>query len=451
MRTRTRFNLLLLSKSKQLGPKCLLLLWLSGTGVGYAGEPSAAAPAQRSVIGTNASQTVEAGAAAIRAAVKAQASELSQSVESIETGSAHGLKAIVLWKLVIGCGIGLLALVALSNWHRWRVRHSSKGQSARRVPKDPIMAELARAMQPDVQLRAAVTVENKSSGLPYAMVPPAQTGSEPSPVMPRPDPSVFPINEAVTSLAAAFHKMNRASEEVERLNLLGELLTQVKSLKEASGLAQMRSIWLVSTGLLGLLKQFSIQPANMTGSALRTVAVAIDLLETLAKQTVRADQAIDPAIRLLAVDDDAVSRQTIAVALKKIFDEPDMACDGPGALALAHQRSYDVIFLDIEMPGMDGFELCAKIRQTQYNRTTPIVFVTNHHDFESRAKSALVGAHELIAKPFLAFEIALKALTLILRARRESETRGILGQSKEVRERAVGTGPIRTSFCPGIS
>jgi DNA-binding response OmpR family regulator len=70
---------------------------------------------------------------------------------------------------------------------------------------------------------------------------------------------------------------------------------------------------------------------------------------------------------------------------------------------------------------MDGFELCAKIRETEANRKTPIVFVTSHTDFDSRAKSALLGAHDLIGKPFLAFEITVKALTLVLRARQESE------------------------------
>src|SRR2546426_5710002 len=47
----------------------------------------------------------------------------------------------------------------------------------------------------------------------------------------------------------------------------------------------------------------------------------------------------------------------------------------------------EVVFLDVQMPGMDGFELCSKIRETQLNRSTPVVFVTGMNDFQSRANS----------------------------------------------------------------
>jgi PleD family two-component response regulator len=66
---------------------------------------------------------------------------------------------------------------------------------------------------------------------------------------------------------------------------------------------------------------------------------------------------------------------------------------------------------------MDGFELCSKIRQTQLNQATPVVFVTCQTDFDARAKSSLCGGNDFLTKPFLTFEITLKALTLALRAR----------------------------------
>jgi CheY-like chemotaxis protein len=99
--------------------------------------------------------------------------------------------------------------------------------------------------------------------------------------------------------------------------------------------------------------------------------------------------------------------------LKKIFREPDLAESGEPALALA-KNAYDAIFLDIEMPGMDGFELCEKIRKTPLNQNTPIVFVTSHDNFESRAKLVTKGAQDLIGKPYLPTEITLKALQLSL-------------------------------------
>ena len=132
----------------------------------------------------------------------------------------------------------------------------------------------------------------------------------------------------------------------------------------------------------------------------------------------RPDLVTEPPVRLLAVDDDPISRRAMSLALAKAFNAPDLAPDGLTALALAGRQTYDVIFLDVEMPGMDGFELCTKIHETELNRTTPVVFVTRHSDFDSRAKSTELGARgSHLGKPFLVFEITVKALTLVMRAR----------------------------------
>jgi CheY-like chemotaxis protein len=122
-------------------------------------------------------------------------------------------------------------------------------------------------------------------------------------------------------------------------------------------------------------------------------------------------------VRLLAVDDDPICRHAISFALKRTLHAPDLANDGDAGLRFAQETGYDVIFLDVEMPGMDGFELCTEIHKTKPNRATPVVFVTNQSDFDARVQSALSGGCDLIAKPFLTFELAVKALTLALQNR----------------------------------
>ena len=97
--------------------------------------------------------------------------------------------------------------------------------------------------------------------------------------------------------------------------------------------------------------------------------------------------------------------------------QPDLAVNGEAALVHVAEKAYDVIFLDVHMPGMDGFELCTKIRASDLNRATPVVFVTGQSDFDSRAKSVLSGGNDLMGKPFLIFEVAVKALTLALQSR----------------------------------
>ena len=69
------------------------------------------------------------------------------------------------------------------------------------------------------------------------------------------------------------------------------------------------------------------------------------------------------------------------------------------------------------MPGMTGIELCSKLRRLPSQKATPVVFVTRLNDFESRANSMMSGGTDLIAKPFLFMELAVKAMLYVLRGR----------------------------------
>jgi len=225
----------------------------------------------------------------------------------------------------------------------------------------------------------------------------------------------------IVGLRAQFSKITRASDKAIRVELLREFFHQLSTLKEKAGLPELRPAWLMICGLQGLVQQLSMTATNINPSVLRTAAGAVDVLETLCAPGVDPNLATRTPVELLAVDDNAVCLSAVSLALKKAFRQPDLAAEGVGGLALAQQKQYDAIFLDVEMPGMDGFELCQKIHETYLNRTTPIIFVTSHSDFDSRAQSTLVGGQDLIAKPFLSFEITVKALTLTLRGRLENK------------------------------
>jgi DNA-binding response OmpR family regulator len=77
---------------------------------------------------------------------------------------------------------------------------------------------------------------------------------------------------------------------------------------------------------------------------------------------------------------------------------------------------FDLIFLDVNLPQMDGFELCQHIRQMPAHSRTPIVFLTGLTTIENRVQSSLSGGNDFIGKPFNLHELSVKALTLILRA-----------------------------------
>ena len=81
------------------------------------------------------------------------------------------------------------------------------------------------------------------------------------------------------------------------------------------------------------------------------------------------------------------------------------------------QNRFDLVFLDVDMPGMNGFELCAKLHDLPMHKKTPVIFVTGLNAFENRAPSMMSGGNDLIAKPFLFVELAVKALVFTLRQR----------------------------------
>ena len=152
---------------------------------------------------------------------------------------------------------------------------------------------------------------------------------------------------------------------------------------------------------------------------------------------VEPDLATNPPIRMLVVDDDPVARRAITCALQMAFEKPESQEGGEGALAAATERLFDLIFLDVQMPGMDGFTVCSKIHETVQNRTTPVVFVTGHSDFKARTQAALSGGGDLIGKPFLTAEVTVKALTFSLRGRlqkRKTSTDAVLQNELRSRE-----------------
>ena len=216
--------------------------------------------------------------------------------------------------------------------------------------------------------------------------------------------------------------ISRESSDMARRRMLTYLFFEMGVLKDESNFPEALPVWQLSSALEGLLKQLTGTTKSITPSTLRTVAGGLDLLNDLCAPDSQPGLPTDRHFRLLVVDDDLISRQGLSHALRKAFSQPDLAEDGKTALAQASLQAYDVIFLDVQMPGMDGFELCTKIRDTALNRTTPIVFVTIHSDFEARCKSTLSGGNDLMGKPFLAFEVTVKALTLALRRQLQIKT-----------------------------
>ncbi|MCX6892373.1 MAG: response regulator, partial [Verrucomicrobia bacterium] len=89
--------------------------------------------------------------------------------------------------------------------------------------------------------------------------------------------------------------------------------------------------------------------------------------------------------------------------------------DPKAALQWMQEKQYELVVLDVQMPGMNGFELCRRLRLLPGYLQTPVIYVTAYNDFENRAKSVLSGGDELISKPVFPMELAVKAITQLLK------------------------------------
>ena len=180
--------------------------------------------------------------------------------------------------------------------------------------------------------------------------------------------------------------IGREPDDPARQKMLKNLYFEMGVLKDEAGFPEALPVWQAASALEGLLKQLIEKMRNVTPSTLLTVAGGLDLLDDLCVPGLQPDLLTDRPLKFLVVDDDMISSNALSLSLKKAFSQPDLAGDGETALARATQQAYDVIFLDVVMPGMDGFEVCSKIRDTVPNRTTPVVFVTGQSDFDARCQ-----------------------------------------------------------------
>jgi CheY-like chemotaxis protein len=208
-----------------------------------------------------------------------------------------------------------------------------------------------------------------------------------------------------------------AEDENARWKIIAAMYLSLLALARSLENSELHPAFQMCSALAGLLKKLQENPKTATPSTLHTVTNAVDLLDDLCVAGVRPDLADNPRVNILVVDDDPLTRRAISVALQTSFLKPDNAEDGESALTLAAEIPYDVIFMDVQMPGIDGFTACAKIHETIPNRTTPVVFVTSHTDAASREKSTASGGRDFVTKPFIFVEITVKALTFALRNR----------------------------------
>ncbi|MSO89785.1 MAG: PleD family two-component system response regulator [Rhodospirillaceae bacterium] len=103
--------------------------------------------------------------------------------------------------------------------------------------------------------------------------------------------------------------------------------------------------------------------------------------------------------RILVVDDVPANVGVLEAKLSSEYFDVSTAADGPTALAQIRQSPPDLVLLDVMMPGMDGFEVCRRIRADIATQHLPVVMVTALSDIEDRVKGLEAGADDFLTKP----------------------------------------------------
>ncbi|MBI2926545.1 MAG: response regulator [Verrucomicrobia bacterium] len=223
--------------------------------------------------------------------------------------------------------------------------------------------------------------------------------------------------ERLATLRKLLHDFTKSADESGRLASLSELYRKVHSLTGSAALIDVPTISQMSCCVEALLKELCEKPKSITPSSTRTIAHAVDFLGTLLERGGAAAPEEGPPPSILVVDDEIISRKAVIFALQKASLKAVAVEDTNVGFALLSTNQFDLVILDVDMPNMNGFELCKKLRALPDYKDTPVIFVTHAGDFESRAASTISGGNDLIAKPFVFTELSVKALMYVIKAR----------------------------------
>ncbi|MFT5521287.1 MAG: twitching motility two-component system response regulator PilG [Enterobacterales bacterium] len=105
-------------------------------------------------------------------------------------------------------------------------------------------------------------------------------------------------------------------------------------------------------------------------------------------------------LKAMVIDDSKTIRRTAETLLKKVGCEVVTALDGFDALSKIADQKPDIIFIDIMMPRLDGYQTCALIKNNKEYKKTPVVMLSSKDGLFDKAKGRIVGSDQYLTKPF---------------------------------------------------
>jgi two-component system response regulator ResD len=122
---------------------------------------------------------------------------------------------------------------------------------------------------------------------------------------------------------------------------------------------------------------------------------------------------MDKEVKILVVDDEERIRRLLRMYLERENFEIEEAENGEDALKMALAYDYDCILLDLMMPGMDGIEVCEKLRE---KKSTPVIMITAKGEESNRVQGFEVGTDDYVVKPFSPREVIFRVKAVLRRS-----------------------------------
>ena len=113
---------------------------------------------------------------------------------------------------------------------------------------------------------------------------------------------------------------------------------------------------------------------------------------------------------LLVIDDDMMNLELVKVYLEDYGFTIHLASNGRSGLELARSKQPDLIILDVQMPGMDGFAVCQRLKKEEQTRHIPVVFFSMYGDSKQKVRGFELGAVDFISKPMQQQELVARVL-----------------------------------------
>ena len=113
-----------------------------------------------------------------------------------------------------------------------------------------------------------------------------------------------------------------------------------------------------------------------------------------------APQSVNLNVKVMVIDDSKTIRRSAETLLKKVGCEVVTAIDGFEALAKITEHKPDIIFVDIMMPRLDGYQTCALIKNNQTFKAIPVIMLSSKDSIFDRARGRIVGSEKYLTKPF---------------------------------------------------